>query len=251
LIIGVDVAVGVEVRVGVGVLVGQMPPGHGVQVGVGVFVGPEETTNCPPNAPAGMSLPSSSLREAKRSRNVVPSLTLAHVIVARTPSPLGPGGVVPPVTQPNRNCFIGGEMSICTGLGQNTVRPLLPRNVPFVAFTNETIVLSKLMITSYEPRLLTFRTATSTEACPPMKITCDGGIISSYGPAGGVAVGDGVSVSVAVGVAVAVGGATSTTGSSMLCVNCRGADRRIDAKPLTSALSSFAPPGLIRIVSPT
>ncbi len=144
---GVGVNVGVTVGVLVGVSVGQMPPGHGVGVNVGVAVGPLSMTAEPSYATAKIALPSGSASDGSRCSCVVPRAAGAHVIVAIVPAPDGPL-TAPVVTQPKCSCFIVPTTVVSTGAGQNTVRPVLPRNASFVADANDTIDESYVISTS-------------------------------------------------------------------------------------------------------
>ena len=151
--VGVDVAVLVAVGVGVlvkvavnvavlvaaavGVLVNV---GVGVAVLVAVAVG---DTNVP--APfvvvAGIGELAVSLSEALSASTELPSATVAKRTLARTPSPLAPPK--PPVEeQPKVKLAV-----VVVGGRQVTVRPVDPRNGPFVTLVNDSTLGSHVSAT--------------------------------------------------------------------------------------------------------
>jgi hypothetical protein len=128
----VNVAVGTDCNTGDCVAVaatGAEDGGLGVASIVGVFVG---EANCEGNTVTQplfleVTIASPSTVEAPASiitGHTVPESVWRNTSVARTPSPEGPGGVGPHVTQPARIvcCVISGV--------QLTSRPVLPRNGP-------------------------------------------------------------------------------------------------------------------------
>jgi hypothetical protein len=130
---GAGVGVTAGVGVGVGVLVGV--PGVGVLVGVkvGVAVGhtvaPPVTVALPFWIRVGVSAPKTLLRPTRvRSRGLTPEQDVPNLTVARSPLPDGPsGGGGATVRQPKRTFPTSSS-----GGRQVTLRPVLPRNGPFV-----------------------------------------------------------------------------------------------------------------------
>ncbi len=134
--VGVDVAVLVAVAVGVLVKVGV---DVAVAVLVAVAVGATNVTD-PSVVVAGIGELAVSLSDALSASDELPSATVAKRTVAMTPSPLAPPD--PPVLeQPKVKLF-----AMVAGGGQATVRPVEPRNGPFVTLTNDRTVESHVSV---------------------------------------------------------------------------------------------------------
>ena len=134
--VGVLVNVGVDVAVGVGVLVNV---GVGVAVLVAVAVGDTNVT-APFVVVAGMGELAVSLSDALSASGELPSATVAKRTVARMLSPLGPPK--PPVEEQPKVKLL----AVIVGGRQVTVRPVEPRNGPFVTLVNDSTVESHVSV---------------------------------------------------------------------------------------------------------
>ena len=134
----VDVGVGVAVlvAVAVGVLV---DVGVEVAVPVAVAVGATNVT-APSVVAAGMGELEVSLSEALNASNELPSTTVAKRTLARTPSPLAPPK--PPVEEQPKVKLL----AVVVGGRQVTVRPVEPRNGPFMMLVNDSTVASQVSV---------------------------------------------------------------------------------------------------------
>ncbi len=134
--VGVGVAVLVAVEVGVLVIVGVV-----VAVLVGVAVGATYVT-VPSVFVAGMGEVAVSVSDALNASDVLPSALAANRTVARMPSPLGPPK--PPVVEQPKVKLL----TVTVGGRQETVRPVEPRNGPFVTLVNANTVESQVSVTT-------------------------------------------------------------------------------------------------------
>jgi hypothetical protein len=123
-------ASGVETAVAVGV-------GVGVRVTTGPAVGvlPVYTVTAlsPVRTLVKLSPSSSDMSARTNANGEVPTAWVENVRVASVPLPVGPGGIEPNVAHPWRT---NPPMLSTIGAGQKTLRPVLPKNGPFVRLTN-------------------------------------------------------------------------------------------------------------------
>ena len=139
--VGVLVNVGVDVAVLVAVAVGEfVTVGTGVAVLVAVAVGATNVTD-PSVLVAGIGELEVSLSDALSASGELPSATVAKRTVARMPVPLAPPK--PPVEeQPKVKLAV-----VVVGGRQVTVRPVDPRNGPFVTLVNDSTLGSHVSAT--------------------------------------------------------------------------------------------------------
>jgi hypothetical protein len=119
-VFGVAVGVpGVEVAVGVG----QMPPGHGSTVTEPLLIALSVIGVANLVSTIGLS----------SARTLVPTSPAEKTKCTRTPLPVGPTGSEPSVAHASLT-----DPTPAVNAGQLTERPVLSRNAPFEALTNET-----------------------------------------------------------------------------------------------------------------
>ena len=116
----------------------------GGAVVVGGLVAVGETRVIEPSTVVGVDgeLPVSSSATLERVSRDVPSATVENSIVVRMPAPFGPAPA-PVVEQPNVTLF-----APVVGAGQFTLRPVEPRNGPFVALMNDSMDESQVRVKS-------------------------------------------------------------------------------------------------------